>query len=265
MFRKITTSLLLALTLALAGCGGDKKDSAKTGSAAATLTVAQATVEYRSSGSDTWTATGETQTATTGDSIRTDATGQATLTFYTGTEVEIDPQSELVVTQFDQAANGSQTILLKQLAGDTVHHVARLADAESRYEVETPVATMTVRGTEFSVAVAPDGATHIEVREGTVQAEVQTPTGRQTIEIGVGKALDVNQNREVPSTPYPIPAIRVPDATATPSVTPTGAASPTATRPPADTATPPPTRTSEATAIPPISIGGTPTPSGRSK
>jgi hypothetical protein len=92
-----------------------------------------------------------------------------------------------------------------------------------------------VRGTVFGVQVAPDGATHVEVQDGVVQAQV----GQQTFEVNTGEALDVLADQTVPSTPYPIPVIRppaatqrsaaTPAATSTPTVTPTPSITPTAT------------------------------------
>lgn len=224
---RITAVILLALTLAACG-GGDKKNATKTPSgtpAEGTLTVEKDHVEYKAAGSDAWTPVTAPQTVRQGDSIRTDTTGSARLNFYTGTETELLPGVELTLTTFEQTADGGYTITLHQLSGETEHRVARIADREDRYVVETPSATLAVRGTEFGVEVKPDGTTTVEVREGVVQAQV----GQQTVEVGAGQALDIRAGQTVPSTPYPIPVIRPPAATATPT---SEAATPVPTEPP---------------------------------
>jgi hypothetical protein len=228
--RRVLIIVLVVFMLAACG-GGNKKDKkqASTTSAEGTLTVDQDRVEYRAGGGQTWAQVAGTQAVKSEDAVRTDATGHALLTFFTGTEVEILSGSELVVTSFEESADGSHTITLNQLSGETLHRVARVADRADRYEIQTPSANLVVRGTVFGVQVAPDGATHVEVQDGVVQAQV----GTQTFEINVGEALDVLADQTVPSTPYPIPVIRPPAATArpaaAPTMTPTPTLSPTAT------------------------------------
>jgi hypothetical protein len=213
------------------GAGGGGNNQASTKPAQATLTVEHDRVDYKVSGGDWVQATGS-QVVTNGDSIRTDANGRALLTFFTGTEVEILSSAELEVTDFEETANGGHVISLTQLGGETEHRVARIVDTESRYEVNTPSATLTVRGTAFGVQVAADGATHVEVTDGVVQAQI----GTQTYDVSAGEAFDVTANKTVPSTPYPIPAILPPATTPRPTTTPTEAPTAAATEAPAPTA-----------------------------
>lgn len=210
--------VVLVLAFVLAACGGDDQDKKEPESqpADATLTVEQDRVEVRAGGQETWTQAAGAQPVRSQDAIRTDATGSALLNFYTGTEVDIRPGSELVVTSFEQTADGGYTITLSQLSGETLHQVERVADREDRYEINTPAAHIVVTGTVFGVAVAPDGATTIEVREGVVQAQA----GQQTVEVQTGEALDIAADQTIPGTPYPIPAIRPPAATPAPTQTP---------------------------------------------
>ncbi len=168
-------------------------------SADASLSVDADQVELRSGADGAWTAVTDTQIVTSADAVRTDATGQAVLTFFTGTQAEITPNSELEVSSFETAADGSTTITLKQISGQTLHRVAQMADSNSRYEVDTPVAMITVRGTEFGIAVAEDGATQVKVTTGTVRVDA----GGQQIDVTPGQALKVDANA-VPGTPYPI-------------------------------------------------------------
>jgi hypothetical protein len=233
--RRTLIAVLVLAGLALAACGGSSKKSASTQPsntpAQATLTVEQDRVEYRASGGD-WVQVTGPQVVKNGDSIRTDANGKALLTFFTGTEVEILSSAELAVTDFEETPDGGHVITLNQLGGETEHRVARIVDTQSRYEIDTPSATLTVRGTAFGVDVAPDGATHVEVTEGVVQAQV----GTQTVDVSAGKALDITANKTIPSTPYPIPAILPPATTPRPTATPTEAPTAAPTEAPSPTA-----------------------------
>jgi hypothetical protein len=215
--RWVLVVVLVGGVLALAACGGKKSKTAGSTPAEATLTIEQNSVEFSAGNSGNWTQVTGAQPVKSGDAIRTNPSGRALLTFFTGTEVEISPGAELVVTSFEKTANGGHTITLKQLSGETQHTVARIVDNQSSYEVNTPSATLTVRGTAFGVQVASDGATHVEVTDGVVQAQA----GQQTVDISAGQALDITANQTIPSTPYPIPVIRPPAATPTPTATPT--------------------------------------------
>ncbi|HVO71836.1 MAG TPA: FecR family protein [Aggregatilineaceae bacterium] len=201
------SALLLILVVALAACGGGKKESSGSASqpADATLDIQSDRVEREDATSQVWSPVTGPQMVRSNDGIRTDVTGHAVLTFYTGTQVEIMPSSELVVTDYERTADGGATITLKQLSGETLHRVQLLANTQSHYEVNTPVAHLLVRGTEFGVTVAADGATHVEVKSGVVHAEI----GLQQVDISPGQAIDINANM-VPGPLYTIPAILPP-------------------------------------------------------
>lgn len=214
--RILRTLLLITLALLLAACGGDdKKDAGDQGvnagndtPAEGTLTAVAARVEWRAGADGAWTAVPEVQLVGEGDAVRTDATGSALLTFYTGTEIEIAPGAELVVAEFAHDDDGVPAITLTQLRGEVLHRVELVADAESRYVVNTPVAHLVVRGTTFAVQVAADGATRVEVQEGTVRAEIDD----QTYDIAPGQVLDVTAQRETDG-PLPLAPVDLPDPT----------------------------------------------------
>lgn len=242
-------TLLVILALALAACGGSKKKTVSTPAAQpadATLNVQSAQVEWQSGSAGSWNAVTGTQAVSGKDSIRTNASGQAQLTFYTGTQVDILPNSQVVISSFEKTADGGATITIRQISGDTLHRVQMVADTHSRYEVETPVATLTVRGTEFKVNVAADGATRVEVTSGTVQASI----GQQQYDVKPGQAIDVNSQKQT-SGPADIKPILPPNTTITPTATGSAPATPQGSA--SSTPVPPaPTNTPAGTAIPPI-------------
>jgi hypothetical protein len=208
--------VLSVLALLLAACGGDDDSDSgdqavESGPAQGTLTVLAARVEWRAGAESAWSEVAEVQSVAQGDTMQTDASGSALLTFYTGTEVEILPGSEIEVTEFVTNADNVQSITLTQLGGETLHRVELVADAESRYVIDTPVAHIVVRGTTFGVQVAADGATRVEVQEGTVRAEIAD----QVYDIPAGQALDVTAQRE---TEGPLPLAPVEGPQPTPSL-----------------------------------------------
>lgn len=138
-----------------------------------------------------------------GDIVRTGSDSHAVMTFYDGSTIEVEPDSEIVVETLEATASGDILMALRQDFGRTWHVVSRSLSADSKYEVRTPGATATVRGTAFEVDVDPAGRTHIQTTDGTVGAnaggvEVPVPAGFATDVPAVGAAPD-------PATPAPAP------------------------------------------------------------
>ena len=124
-------------------------------------------------------------TLTAGTRIRTSPDSHALLTFFEGSTITLEPDTEIEVREVQQADELATSIVLKQWAGKTWSRVVRLADPASRYEIETPTATAAVRGTLFKTEVAESGATRVATTEGLVNVqaqgeEVSVPANRQT-------------------------------------------------------------------------------------
>ena len=120
-----------------------------------------------------------------GDVVRTGSASHAVLTFYDGTTVEVEPDSELVVQTLQATTGGDLVMQMQQTFGRSWHVVSRALTPNSKYEVRTPTATATVRGTAFLVTVNAAGGTNLQTTEGIVHAiaggeEVQVPPGFQT-------------------------------------------------------------------------------------
>ncbi len=139
---------------------------------AAVLTVISGDVMMRSTTPDFAPAVDGT-VLFAGDTVRTGVDARAVLTLFEGSTVELEPVSEVTVAA--AAARGGGTIVdLVQSAGRSWHVVTRLTTVDSRYEVRTPSATASVRGTAFEVAVVDDPVagvvTTVTTTEGRVTA-----------------------------------------------------------------------------------------------
>ncbi len=223
MSKRLLVCALLVV-LVLTACGGQSKSkSGATQPADATLSVQTNRVEWQSGSTGVWTAVTATQSVHNQDSIRTDVSGAAVLNFYTGTQADILPGSQITVSSYEQTSSGGAVITLNQIVGDTRHRVQMVADTDSRYEIDTPVAQLTVRGTEFSVSVASDGATSLEVTSGVVRAKV----GLQQYDVNPGQGLKVDANQST-TGPAQLNPILPPNVTMTPTPA-QGAAGPTST------------------------------------
>jgi hypothetical protein len=108
-----------------------------------------------------------------GDTVRTAADSHGVLTFFDGTTVELEPETEITIDDLQASASGDKIVAISQVIGRTWHVVTHLVSGTSHYEVKTPTATAIVRGTAFQVAVAADGTTSTETTEGDVSTIAQ--------------------------------------------------------------------------------------------
>lgn len=116
-----------------------------------------------------------------GDVIRTAAGARAVLTYFEGSTVSIEPSSELAIQETSTSPDGGTVVVMTQNLGRTWHVVTKLITGGSRYEVRTPAATASVRGTAFEVGVVRDATgesqTAIITTEGAVAAAAPATPG----------------------------------------------------------------------------------------
>ncbi|WP_181705303.1 TonB-dependent receptor domain-containing protein [Chthonobacter rhizosphaerae] len=122
-----------------------------------------------------WRGVDPTQVVLSGDTLRTNALGQLAILFADRTQVRIGRNTTLVVK--DVRANGDARLQLQQGA-----IWARAARGGAGVTVETPAAAAAVRGTDWSLTVAPDGRTALIVLEGAV--ELFNPQGSVLVREG---------------------------------------------------------------------------------
>ncbi len=106
-----------------------------------------------------------------GDTVRTGPDGRASIEYFDGslTRLDFDTSFTLVTLETLGNAAASKVIEGSQVDGNSYHRVAELADADSRFAVETPTATASAHGTGYAVLVD-QGSTTIAVVEGVVTA-----------------------------------------------------------------------------------------------
>jgi hypothetical protein len=120
-----------------------------------------------------------------GDVIRTGEGAHAVLTFFDGSVIELEPDSEIRVETLHASIAGDLLMTMQQTIGRSWHVVSRTLTPNSKYEVRTPAATATVRGTAFLVSVSPQGVSNVQTTDGVVAMtgggqEVLVPPGFQS-------------------------------------------------------------------------------------
>lgn len=121
-----------------------------------------------------------------GDVIAVSEDGEAILTFFEGMETRLAASTELTVEAIE-GGDAPDTMRLDVGAGQVFNNVATMADTESRFEVQTPSAVISVRGTQFLVFVRPNALTQVATLEGVVAVSAQD----QAVDLPHGFGLKV--------------------------------------------------------------------------
>jgi ferric-dicitrate binding protein FerR (iron transport regulator) len=119
-----------------------------------------------------------------GDVLRTEAASQALITIQEGIEVALNEHTTLKLLYRWEKARGI-TQILRLTQGEIW---VKTGPGPKQLEVETPVATAAVSGTEFNIKVQDDGQTTLTVIQGTVEfgtAFGTCPIRTSTVSYGV--------------------------------------------------------------------------------
>ena len=191
------------MTLAASGTIGGRALGAAT-----MVTIISGDVQVRHSANGAFVSATDGEVLTAGDTIRTADGARAVLTYFEGSTVSIEPNSELTLETASALSDGSTVVVMQQNFGRTWHVVTKLIAGNSKYEVRTPASTASVRGTAFQVDS--DGEqTVVTTTEGTVVdlvADLDRPG--QTVEVPVpaGKTHAQKKNaRPAPAADAPQP------------------------------------------------------------
>jgi hypothetical protein len=171
--------LLLALLLPPAASGADVR-APRADASQATVTVLEesATIVAGATGESRVAVSGET--VQVGDRILTGEPGRVLVTFFDGSEQELQPNTEVLLEAMAQTGGGTLTVIA-QAAGQTVNRVAAQGD-QSSYQLQTPNTTALVRGTRFRAAIVRDPASdavieeELAVEDGTLEVRLRTET-----------------------------------------------------------------------------------------
>jgi hypothetical protein len=113
-----------------------------------------------------------------GDTVKTGKDGEVELYWLDGTRIKMGADTLMTVLKCQiNTATKSETSMFKLDVGRLWIRVLKVLSHKSKFEIKTPTATAGVRGTVFSVAVTPDGATSVTVREGQVAVVAEGTTG----------------------------------------------------------------------------------------
>ena len=143
-----------------------------------------------------------------GDSVATDATGRAVVTYPDGSTALLEENSALTI-EFVQTSAGDYVVRMQQTLGRVWYAITRAVTLGSRYEVRSAGMASVIRaGSDSYVTVSPSGETTVVTISGTVDTTaggvaVSVPAGSSTTATAPGASLSTNA--PTPNIPAPSP------------------------------------------------------------
>ena len=147
-------------------------------------------MQIRRGGEKDWQEAAAFAPLAAGDKVRTSSRGTAEVTFQDGSRVDLESSTVFEVEELSDARIGLRLNLGKLKAW-----VERLLSR--KFEVQTPTAVCSVRGTEFSVQVIRDGRTAVELYRGLLAVEdlrgnavLLDPNQKDRVEVDQGGRME---------------------------------------------------------------------------
>jgi hypothetical protein len=204
----VVVAFVLFMALGLSGTFGGRALGAAT-----TVTIISGDIQVRHGTSGTFVTANDGEILVPGDAVRTADGARAVLTYFEGSTVSVEPNTELTIETASSFTDGSTVVVMQQAFGRTWHVVTKLINGNSKYEVKTPASTASVRGTAFLVDSNGE-RTVVTTTEGTVVDRVADPEHvGQTVDVPVpaGKTHEQRKN----ARPAPAATTAQPERTLT--------------------------------------------------
>ena len=226
-----SAAVMLVVALALfVGSSAVLAPDASAFDSISTLTVVEGSVVVSRGGAEfTYVRAGDVVVA--GDTIRTGTASVAEITYFEGSSVRLEADTEIVVQSLRTTADGGTVVRMKQLIGRTWHVVTKLISGSSRYEVLTPSSTASVRGTVFAVDVRVDAdgpSATVTTSEGVVvHAAADSGVAPEARQVRVTAGQESTKSASKPAEPaHEAAAATLREAPARPTSTPRPAKAP---------------------------------------
>lgn len=121
-----------------------------------------------------------------GDRVDTRSGGRVVIDISDGSMVVVEPQSVVVLKDYRQAESLRE--LFEILLGKVRVKINHFGGRPNPYRMNSPTASIAVRGTEFSIEVSPSGDTRVVVYEGAVEVTNLSDPG-QTVLVEAGRGI----------------------------------------------------------------------------
>lgn len=128
---------------------------------------------------------------TTNEVVETVSNGGLHLTFRDGTDFRLGAKSRVTLDEFVYDPNASSGKMVLNLSKGVFRFVSGKLD-KSSVRLVTPTVSIGIRGTDFFVVIADDGATTVKVEEGEVEATPLSGGAPQIVVAGSAAQFSAN-------------------------------------------------------------------------
>lgn len=163
----------------------------KSSVAAAQLIIDSGSVQIKHSG-DVWVVAEDGMLLFQSDSIKTGDNSSASIVLFKSSIIRLDSNTEVTLKNIIQKETRSITI--QQDTGRTWSTIQKISGVDD-YEVQTPTAVASVRGTSFDVNIAENEATIVSVVKGIVNVTMFDLGAIYSVDIGEGYSVEVDYDK----------------------------------------------------------------------
>jgi hypothetical protein len=135
------------------------------------------------------------------DAIKTGDNTSASIILFESSIIRLDSNTEVTLKEVLHQVEGTK-VMIQQDEGRTWNTISKISGIDN-YEVQTPVAVASVRGTSFSVQVFTNGKTIVGVGTGTVNvSRIKISQIKSYIEVNTDEAVTIDP--DTPEKPFEI-------------------------------------------------------------
>jgi hypothetical protein len=196
--RFVVATVAMTFVLAIAFGAFGAVSNAQVFGASTSLTVLSGEVMVRHGAGD-FVAANDGDVLNEGDTVRTGTDARAILTYFEGSTVTVEPDTQLTIENSATLADGSTVVVMSQAFGRTWHVVTKLITGSSKYDVKTPANTASVRGTAFEVT-SDQNTTTVTTTEGTVLSNTVDPDDGRRVNVPVAAGTTLTQPKNEAAT-----------------------------------------------------------------
>jgi hypothetical protein len=160
----------------------------------ATLDIIAGRAEVQRAGADGFRAARDGVGLRPGDTIRTPPDGRVTIKYFDGSITRLDHATTFTLQELVDEPDGDSVVEALHTSGSTFSRVVELTGSQSRFDVETPTAVASVRGTVFFTQILEDQAARIGVLDGEVLVSGEDGSVARVI---AGRGVDVPESGTV--------------------------------------------------------------------
>jgi hypothetical protein len=134
--------------------------------------------------------------------VTTPLWGQTALGFHDGTSLQVGPASEVVLDEFVYDPNQSLAKAVINFNHGLFRFVTGKTTNKEGVRLNTPVATLSIRGTDLIIQVDLDGTTTVSVLKGAIAAKSCDRPQETTVQAGFSLLVKGNCTEDDKTVPY---------------------------------------------------------------